>query len=611
MENSTYFEPTGLGLSIFQERYASNLGETYYGASARVGEFVARAETDQYDYANWADTFTEELATNRLMGGGRIMYGAGRPKAQLLNCFVIPTEDSIEGWGRAVSDVIVISGRLGGVGTNLSAVRPRGSYIRGNGGVATGAVSLGKIIDSPGYEIVGGGGRRMALMLCLNITHPDIVEFLHSKTDENSLNNANISVVIDIPTEEWVSKVRNNEDIELKFNGAVDKEGNSIGGNVSARELWHQIVENAWLNGEPGVLNGHYANEMNNIWYHKPLISTNPCGEIWLEEYGCCDLGSLVLPRFVINGEVDWYQLKKTIGIGVRFLDNVLDVNTYPLPEIEKNCKEVRRIGLGVMGLHSMLLELGIKYSSDEAIRFTDKLIQFIKEEAYKASIELAIEKGPFPAYDERFLDSGFAKTLPADIRAQIKQHGIRNCALLTIAPTGTTSMVPDFSSGIEPIVAAVYNRTRLMHNDDGTTSRYTELVVRDELNRYGDIVEGAADIPVEAHFKMQAIVQKHIDNAVSKTINLPTDYPIEDLAELWLDYLPQMKGSTFYRWGTREFEPISPVPKEQWAEVIAMTNGSTIYGDDKDSVKGLLDLDCVGGVCDVPKQWEEVATSI
>lgn len=610
MENSTYLDPTGLGLSIFKERYALNADENYYGASARTGSFIAQAE-EPHDRDKWGAIFTEELATNRLMGGGRIMYGAGRPKAQLLNCFVIPTEDSIEGWGRAVSDVIIISGRLGGVGTNLSAVRPRGSYIKGNGGIATGAVSLGKIIDSPGYEIVGGGGRRMALMLCLNVTHPDIVEFLHSKTDENSLNNANISVVIDIPTEEWISKVRNDEDIELSFDGALDKEGNSVGGTVKARDLWQQIVENAWLNGEPGVLNGHLANEMNNIWYHKPLISTNPCGEIWLEEYGCCDLGSVILPRFVKDGTVDWSQLKKTVAIGVRFLDNVLDVNTYPLPEIEQNCKEVRRIGLGVMGLHSMLLELGLKYSSDEGIAFTDRLFQFIKEEAYKASIELAIEKGPFPAYDEKFLDSGFAKTLPEDIRSQIRQHGIRNCALLTIAPTGTTSMVFDMSSGIEPLVAAVYYRTRFVDSKNGNRNREKTLVVRDEYKDYYDIVEGAADIPVEAHFKMQAVVQKHIDNAVSKTINLPKDYPIEELAEIWLDYLPQMKGTTFYRWGTREFEPISPVPKDQWDSVIAASNGSTVYGDDAASVKGMLDLECPGGVCEVPKRWEaEVAAA-
>jgi len=605
----TYFEPEGLGLSIFEDRYAHHVGETYQEASRRQAEHVAEAEKED-EREHWANVFFEELATNRFMGGGRIMYGAGRPKAQLLNCFVVPTKDSIEGWGKTVSDIMVISGRLGGVGLNVSPIRPRGSYIKGNGGIATGAVSFAKIADAPGYELVGGGGRRMAMMICLDVTHPDIEEFLDAKLDQDQLNNANISVVIDLPYEEFVEKVRHNEDLNLIFDGAEDREGNPISKSVSAKMLWNKIVQNAWNNGEPGVLNGYLANEMNNIWYHKPLISTNPCGEIWLEEYGCCDLGALVLPRFVINGDIDWKQLKETVHIAVRFLDNVLSVNNYPLPEIAENCENVRRIGLGVMGLHSMLMELGVKY--DEGIDLVDQLFNFIKEEAYYASVQLAKEKGSFPAFDaEKFGQGKFIQSLSPKIQEIIQEYGIRNCALLTIAPTGTTSMVPDVSSGIEPIPAPVYWRTRFVNTDDGSRKRDVSLVVRDEYNQYRDVVQGAADISVESHFKMQATVQKHIDNAVSKTINLPEDYPIEDLAELWLDYLPYMKGSTFYRWGSREFEPISPVPEQLWDTVIAQTNGSTIYGDDADSVKGLLDLDCVGGVCAVPNQWEaEVAAA-
>lgn len=605
-----YFEPKGLGLSIFSDRYAHHSTESFEGGARRQSDHVAMAEAeDVRDY--YSDLFFEEIATNRLMPGGRIMYGAGRPKAQLLNCFVVPTHDSIEGWGKTVSDIMVISGRLGGVGLNVSPIRPRGAYIKGNGGVATGAVSFAKIADAPGYELVGGGGRRMAMMICLDVTHPDILEFLDAKLDHNELNNANISVVIDIPHDEFISKVVNEEEMLLTFDGAEDKEGNPISRSVNARELWDKIVRNAWDNGEPGVLNGYLANEMNNIWYHKELVSTNPCGEIWLEPYGCCDLGALVLPRFINQGRVDWEQLKKTVHIGVRFLDDVLTINNYPLPEIAENCVEVRRIGLGVMGLHSMLMELGMKYDGTSTFNFVDRLFRFIKEEAYKASIELAIEKGAFPAYDERFLDGSFVKTLPEDIRGQIREHGIRNCALLTIAPTGTTSMIPDVSSGIEPIPAAVYWRTRFVNTDDGSRSREVNLVVRDEYNRFRDVVQGAADIPVWAHFEMQKTVQKHIDNAVSKTINLPEDFQVDDLADLWLKYLPYMKGSTFYRWGSREFEPISPVPQHMWEEVIAKTNGSTLYGHDTEAVSALLALDCPGGVCEVPKRWEsEVAAA-
>ena len=607
---TNYFQPEGLGLSIFQDRYALHSEEDFVGGSRRQADHVAQAE-DEGNREYWADVFFEEIATNRFMPGGRIMYGAGRPKAQLLNCFVVPTHDSIEGWGKTVSDIMVISGRLGGVGLNVSPIRPRGSYIKGNGGIATGAVSFAKIADAPGYELVGGGGRRMAMMICLNVSHPDVEEFLDAKLDQDQLNNTNISVVIDIPYEEFIQKVTNDEMMELTFAGAEDREGNLISKSISARELWHKIVQNAWENGEPGVLNGSLANEKNNIWYYSDLVSTNPCGEIWLEPYGCCDLGALVLPRFVVDGHVDWEQLEQTTITAVRFLDDVLTVNNYPLPEIAENCQKVRRIGLGVMGLHSMLLELGLKYSSEDALGFVDELFDFIKITAYNASVDLATEKGAFPAFDERMLESGFCRELPTQLRDHIRENGIRNCAILTIAPTGTTSMIPDVSSGIEPIPAPVYWRTRFVNTDDGSRKREINLVVRDEYNKYRDVVEGAADIPVEAHFKMQAIVQKHIDNAVSKTINLPTNYEVDELAELWLKYLPHMKGSTFYRWGSREFEPISPVPHEMWDFVIAQTNGSTLYGEDAASVKALLDLDCVGGVCAVPDKWEaEVAAA-
>jgi ribonucleoside-diphosphate reductase alpha chain len=609
MTLTSYFAPEGLGLSIFQDRYARFPGETFTAAARRQAKHVATAEPEE-DREFYEEVFFEELATNRFMPGGRIMYGAGRPKAQLLNCFVIPTDDSIEGWGKAVYDIMVISGRLGGVGLNVSPIRPRGAYIKGNGGIATGAVSFAKIADSPGYELVGGGGRRMAMMICLDVTHPDIEEFIEAKIEGDALNNANISVVINIPHEEFVQLVRDDGQLELTFTGATDRDGNSIQKSVSARELWQKIVKNAWLNGEPGVLNSYLANEYNNIWYYSDLVSTNPCGEIWLEPYGCCDLGALVLPRFVRNGTVDWVQLEATIRAGVRFLDNVLSVNNYPLPEIAENCQKVRRIGLGVMGLHSMLMDLGLKYDSPESFAFVDELFEFIKIIAYETSVALAYEKGPFPAYNEKFLESKFIQELPDFVREDIAAHGIRNCALLTIAPTGTTSMIPDFSSGIEPIPAPVYWRTRFVNTDDGSRKRETTLVVREEFNKYRDVVQGAADISVRAHFEMQRIVQRHIDNAVSKTINLPSDYSPDQLAEIWLDYLPYMKGSTFYRWGSREFEPISPVPQEDWDRVISETNGSTVYGEDNTSIKALLDLDCVGGVCAVPNQWEEAVAS-
>jgi ribonucleoside-diphosphate reductase alpha chain len=450
---SEIYQPKGLSETIFKERYTIHSNESWQEASQRLATHVASTE-ENGNKERYAEKFYEEIVTNRFMPGGRIWYGSGRPRAQLLNCFVVPTSDSREGWGKTIHDVIVVSGMGGGVGINCSPIRPRGSRIGGTGGVATGAVSLMEMINAVGDVLVAGGGRRLALMLDLNMTHPDMPEFIDAKLNKNKLNNANVSVIIDkkMNTEAFVKKVRNGENFDLAFSGSHNSK-------VNAADLWEKIVQNAWSSGEPGVLNGDLANRESNIWYHKPLISTNPCGEIWLEEYGSCDLGAIVLPRFVDDlGDIEWDELSKTIRIAVRFLDNVLSVNEYPLPEIRDNSNTVRRIGLGIMGLHDMLIKMGYNYSSHTALSFVDQLMEFIKIEAYLASIELAKEKGPFAAYQDDFLLSGFiTRAIPEWVQNEIAEHGIRNCALLTIAPTGTTGMVSDVSTGIEPIFAPAY----------------------------------------------------------------------------------------------------------------------------------------------------------
>jgi len=594
------FSPEGLGLTIFQDRYARNPEETWQEACRRVADHVAQAE-DNGKVKKFGERFEEQLSSGRFSPGGRIWYGAGRPKAQLLNCFVVPTGDSREAWGKTASDTIIISGLMGGVGMNLSPIRGRGYSIKGTGGVATGSVSYGQLINGIGDVIVGGGGRRMALMLSLDLNHPDVEEFLKSKLDLNELNNANISIVLpdDLPTDKFQEMVRNDEQIPLMFNGRTDEFDRTI----SARWLWDKLVENSYKSGEPGILNGYLANQQNNIWYHKPLISTNPCGEIWLEAYGCCDLGALVLPRFVENGVFDWDAFDESIRLGVRFLDNVLTVNHYPLNEIKENCENVRRIGLGVMGLHTMLLEMGLRYDDAESFSFVDRLFGTIKNTAYDASINLAIEKGPFPAFDARFLESGYTKTLKRGIRNKIREHGIRNCAMLTIAPTGTTSMVAGVSSGIEPIPSPIYYRNYFKPTDDGRRVLEQELVVEDAFNRYSpELLQSAIDIPIRSHFEMQKTVQKHIDNAVSKTINMPVDADIQEFSDIWLEYLPYCKGTTVYRFGSRENEPINPVPREQWPEVVSQAHVGAM------TVEEFMALDCVGGVCEVPQKWDELA---
>lgn len=596
-----YQPASGLPETIFKERYAIHKEESWDEASERLASHVAKAEQDDIRQSVKED-FYEQIVTNRFMPGGRIWYGAGRNRAQLLNCFVVPTSDSREGWGKTISDVIVVSGMGGGVGINCSPIRPRGSFINGTGGVATGAVSLMQMINGVGDVLVSGGGRRMALMLDLNLTHPDMPEFIDAKLDKSELTNANVSVIIDkrMGARAFADKVKNGEDFDLVWGGSHYKKKN-------AKELWEKIVTNAWSSGEPGILNGELANKESNIWYHKPLVSTNPCGEIWLEEYGCCDLGAIVLPRFVNElGMVNWYEMKKTIRTAVRFLDNVLSVNEYPLPEIRENCNNVRRIGLGIMGLHDMLIRLGYMYSSSSARSFVDGLMKFIKEEAYKASIELAIEKGPFPAYQDEFLQSGFAtRALSSDIRGQIEQYGIRNCALLTIAPTGTTAMVANVSTGIEPIFSAAYYRRFYRPTNDGSRSLDKELVLNplwSEFSENGklDLLEGAYDVKPEEHFDMQVICQQHIDNATSKTINLPNNYAVDSLSDLWLEYLPQLKGTTFYRAGSRGEEPLEAIPLDE-AKALLAREAVSEYGIS--NVAEQNSMDCPDGVCEIPEE--------
>lgn len=599
---SEIYNPEGLSHTIFKERYAIHPEETWQEASNRLAHHVAGAEQSG-GREKVREEFYEEIVTNRFMPGGRIWYGSGRPRSQLLNCFVVPTSDSREGWGKTIHDVIVVSGMGGGVGINCSPIRPRGSRIGGTGGIATGAVSLMNMINSVGNELVAGGGRRLALMLDLNLTHPDMPEFISAKLEKNTLTNANVSVIIDkrMNTESFINKVKNNEDFDLVWGGSTVKKQN-------AKDLWEKIVSNAWSSGEPGVLNGDLANRESNIWYHKPLVSTNPCGEIWLEEYGCCDLGALVLPRFVNSyGGVEWTQLRRSIRVAVRFLDNVLSVNEYPLPEIRENCNNVRRIGLGIMGLHDMLITMGVKYSSQMGQTIVDELMGFIKEEAYLASIDLAKEKGPFPAFEsENFLASGFIRrSISKSTRYAIEEHGIRNCALLTIAPTGTTGMVSNVSTGIEPIFAPAYWRRFYRPTPDGSRQLDKELVINpwwDKLESQGkslDVLEGAYDVKPEDHFAIQKICQDHIDNATSKTINLPQNYSIDSMSDLWLEYLPVVKGTTFYRAGSRGEEPLEALSLEEGKRLLSLTKEPLALA----SITEQNSMDCVGDSCAVPTE--------
>jgi ribonucleoside-diphosphate reductase alpha chain len=582
----SYYEPQGLALDIFLKRYAIHPHETFGEACDRVAYHIAQAEQgDKISF--WRHEFAEVLKQNLFFPGGRIMFGSGRPKGQLLNCFVVPTNDSREGWGKTVSDMIVIAGTGGGLGTNGSPVRPRDSIINGSGGKATGAVSLFNIMNAAGEVIKGGGGRRVALMLALEHDHGDILEFLDEKLDLNKLNNANVSVIFKKNPEIFFEKVRKDEDYELQHNGK------SIG-KMSAKKIWHKIISNALKNGEPGILNSHLANKMSNIGYYTPLICTNPCGEIWLAAYDCCDLGSIVLPRFVKEDEkdIDWDLLKKVVTTGVRFLDNVLTVNNYPLPEIKEQCSNIRRVGLGITGLHDMLLKMGLKYNSANGLEFVDKVMDKIKNWAFEASSDIAAEKGAFPKFDpENYLKGGFAKTLKPSIREKIREQGMRNCAVLTVAPVGTGSMVCDSSSGIEPMFAPAYKRKYR----DGDKLK-EEIVVHPLFKRFMDEgrsvkhFQGAHDLKLKDHFEMQRVVQRHIDNAVSKTINVPHGVKEAELSELYMEYFPDLKGVTVYPEGSREDQPLTPMDIDEAIKAYKNHAESAAAVEDK----------CKSGVCEL-----------
>lgn len=586
------YEPSGFALKIFKDRYAIHKEESFSQACERVARTISDAEMgtkrDEYFIR-----FMDILQTNRFSPGGRIWRGAGRRKGQMLNCFVIPAEDSREGWGDVLRNVTIISGTGGGVGINFSKIRPRGTPIRGTGGEATGAVSLMRMINSVCNELREGGGRRSALMFCLRYDHPDLMEFLEAKLDNDELTNANISVCID---DTFLKLLDTKEDVVFKWQGE-DR------GKVSANTIWDKIIQNSLKNGDPGLLNLGLMNSQNTISYVNggEIISTNPCGEVTLESYGCCCLGAINLHTHVIDGEIDWDMLEETIAMGVRFLDNVLDQNNYPLPIIEETCQKHRRIGLGVMGLHDMLLELDLKYSSQVARDVVDKVMDFVKKQAYHASISLSIKKGSFHAFEaDKHTKTGFArKCLTRRLHRLIKEHGVRNCALLCIAPTGTTSIVAGCSSGIEPLFQPVYQRRFNEHkdmHDQVSKVRSMEIVVHPLLKSFlskrksTKHFQGAHDISPEEHLAMQAVCQKHIDNSISKTINLPKGYTAEELSRDMRMYIGELKGITVYRDGSKGQSPLVPLPLSEAKEHLEQMSEEAAVND------------CPSGMCDTEK---------
>lgn len=588
------FKPEGFSEQIFKQRYAFTAEETWEAACQRLARQMAAAETPekQTEYQN---KFYNILVNNFFVPGGRIWYNSGRLNPQLLNCFVLTNElDSKQGWGNLAKEMIITSMTGGGCGIDFTDVRPSGSPV-GSGGTCPGPVSLMRLIDNCAEPVKAGGGRRVALMFSLDLEHPDVMEFLDAKLEKGQLTHANVSVRSN-NTQAFIKAVKEDLDWELSWKGQYRKV-------VKAKDLWNKIVKNAHASAEPGFLNWEFVESESNIHYIEKLVTTNPCGEIALSSYDCCCLGHLPLFRFVEKGEMNWHELANTVRLGVRFLDNVLTVNYYPLAEMKDKSHKLRRIGLGTTGLADTLALLGLRYGSEEGNKFVDKLYRFISKAAYEASIILAIEKGPFPALGDRkkFLDSGFMRRMPKKIRALIEEHGIRNCALLTQAPTGTVSILSgNCSSGIEPMFAPAYERRYW----EGST-RKTELVFHPlfsafmEQNKSVEHFVGSHQLTVREHMEVQRIVQKHVDNAVSKTINMPENYTIEDMSDIWLEYLPYLKGTTFYRENSRGFVNVDGTIAEPPLVAISLEEAKRRF-DAKLHSEAVSVNDCVSGVCEL-----------
>lgn len=587
------FTPTGFSEQIFKERYAFSKDESWTEACKRLAHQMAITEkTDKVSY--YEDKFYNIISNNLFVPGGRIWYQSGKNNPALLNCFVLTSDlDSKEGWGKLASEMIITSMSGGGCGIDFSDVRPHGAEISGNKGNCPGPVALMELIDNCAEPVKSGGGRRVALMFSLDLEHPDIEEFLDAKLTKGKLTHANVSIKCR-NTKEFIKAVKNDGEIELSWKGSFKKK-------IKAKKLWDRIVENAYNSAEPGFLNWELVSEEHNLQYARECVSTNPCGEQCLPSYSNCCLGHLVLHRFIKDNEVDYELLGQTIRTAVRFLDNVLSVNQFPLQEMKVVSDKERRIGLGVTGLADMLAHLNIRYGSDESIKFMDRLFRFISKTSYEASIFLAVEKGSFPLFNaEKFLESSYMIRMTNKIKSLIREHGIRNCTILTVAPTGTVSILSgNCSSGIEPMFAPAYYRRYWSGAD-----RKKELVLHPlfkqfmEEKRSVEHFVGAHELTVEEHLNIQKIIQKHIDAAISKTINISENYSIDDMKRLWLEYLPYLKGTTFYRENSRGYVNSSGEVEEPPLVPLCLTEAKALFDSEVFVVRS--EIDCVKGVCEI-----------
>jgi ribonucleoside-diphosphate reductase alpha chain len=560
----------------------------------RLAGAMSSVEASPEKQKEWAEKFRWLLDDWKLVPGGRIAAGAGASEElTLFNCYVIPSpHDSRGGIMQTLSEMTEIMARGGGVGINLSSLRPRRSIVKGVNGSSSGAVSWGGLFSYTTGLIEQGGSRRGALMLMINDWHPDVVDFITVKQTMGQVTNANLSVCV---SNAFMKAVKEDLDWDLVFpdskdpdydalwDGDLDK-WKKLGKNVihyrtvRAREVWQTIIECAWKSAEPGVVFMEYYNQMSNSWYFNPIICTNPCGEQGLPAWGVCNLSAINLSKFydAEKHDVAWDELSRVVKYSTRFLDNVIDTTPYHFPENEKNQKNERRVGLGTMGLAELMIKLEIRYGSPESLGFLDKLYGFMAREAYLASTEIAAEKGSFPAFDlDPFMQSGFMKNMVEtypEVGEAISKRGIRNVTVITQAPTGSTGTMVGTSTGIEPYFAFEFFRQSRL----GYDKQFVPIAQDWQDAHPGETLPEwfvtAMDLSAKDHIRVQAAIQRWVDSSISKTANCPADFTVEETAELYeMAFDLGCKGVTIYRDGSRDVQVLSTTKDEKKeAEVAA-----------------------------------------
>ena len=562
---------------VLIEKYAKGNEKTVRDVRRRVARALA-ANEDEKHRARWEERFL--LAQeNGFVPAGRINSAAGTPlAATLINCFVQPVGDSVvetvegkPGIYSALAEAAETMRRGGGVGYDFSAIRPQGALVNGTQSRASGPVSYMRVFDRSCETVESAGARRGAQMGVLRCDHPDIELFIHAK-DRGDLTNFNLSIGV---SDQFMRAVENDDLIELSHRAEPNAEMKAAGAyrredalwvyrKIGARDLWEQVMKSTYDHAEPGILFLDRMNRDNNLYYCEQIEATNPCAEQPLPSYGCCCLGSINLTRFIRapfsgQAEFDFQAFGEVIKVSVRMLDNVLDVTAWPLKRQKEEAANKRRIGLGFTGMGDALCMLRLRYDSSEAASMAARISEYMRNTAYLASVGLARERGPFPLFNaELYLSGGnFASRLTPEIKAEIRKHGIRNSHLLSIAPTGTISLAfaDNASNGIEPPFSWVYSRKKRMA--DGTLKEYTVEDYAWRLYRHtgGDVdalpdyFVTALQISAQAHKDMVAAVAPYIDTSISKTVNVPVDYPYEDFQSLYMNaWKSGLKGLATYR---------------------------------------------------------------